>query len=101
MIKSDKKSDQNILDAYLTLGMALQEAKEYDEAYEILKRAVSRYNESADAHLALGLTLLENEKLTESIDILKKSIELTRPEDKETLAIAYFSLGIIYRRQKN
>jgi len=88
---------QKVLDDYLNLGMDLREAKEYEEACEILGRAVERAPGSDAAHLALGLSLLDAERYEEAVAALRTAAELALPDAPKTAAAAYFSLGLAYR----
>ena len=95
MTETTNNHTQEILEAYLNLGMVLRKAGEYTEACERLQCVIARDPNSTSAYLLLGLTQLDAKQYSDAEASLQRVVEIAAADDDATLKAAYFSLGSV------
>ena len=100
-LTSTKIPSSEVQEAYLKLGMVLQQSGDHSEACRVLRRAIRRDPDSAAAHLALGMALMDRQNYREAVRVLRRAAFLAPPDDKETLGAAYSSLALAHLHLEN
>ena len=78
------------------LGLALMDARRYDEAAEQFRKTLRLNPNSVNAYYNLGLTLLKKGRPAEAVPEFKRVLAITPndPDARINLAISYATLGV-------
>lgn len=80
--------------AYYNLGLAYSRLERYDDAIDLLKKAIAMNPQEADVHFQLALIYIKQRKYSAAINSLKEAVRID-PFHVE----AYANLGLAYQKE--
>jgi superkiller protein 3 len=94
---------RNLFNAYKAKAGDLIEKKDYDDAIEVLRRAIGLNPMDAQVHLMLGVALSENGRFNEAASEFETVLKINPGygEAKRNLAAAYNNLGVEASRRRD